>query len=341
MIACILAFQQNLMPRPGQSDEETEPGPLLKVLSNFAPDVEWSVAHPAVVSYLNLGSLSEPFVTVQAIGQAVRQEALLTPAAGLAQGKFPAYVAAASAGPNEALIIAPGYEARFLAPLPIDLLSLDEDMLKRLYLLGIRTLGQLASLPMGAVLNQFGARGRFLYQLARGHDNRPVMGYRPEVVEIATRHFEGPVADRTILEAVFRGVAAELADRLRASCLASREVRLTLHLEDKTARQERLILRLPTGNPERLAHVLAELLTQAHICSGVIELEVGLADLVPAVGQQLDLFAHGLEQGSRLHEMLKDLVNRYGAGCFYRIALSDPESHLPERRFRLERLDRL
>jgi DNA polymerase-4 len=201
-------------------------------------------------------------------------------------------------------------------------------------------LGQLAGLPAGAVLNQLGASGRLLHQLARGRDNRPVVGRCPEAVEVATRQLEGPVAERAILEAVFQSMTVELADRLRADGLAARTVWLTLHLDDRTACRQQLVLRHPTGTPERLARVLTELLAQARLRSGVVELEVGLVDLVPAVGQQLDLFAHGLEQGSRLREALKDLVARYGPECFYRISLPNPEARLPERRFRLERIDR-
>jgi hypothetical protein len=37
--------------------------------------------------------------------------------------------------------------------------------------------------------------------------------------------------------------------------------------------------------------------------------------------------------------VLKDLVARYGADCFYRVSLINPEAHLPERRFRLREVD--
>jgi len=334
MMACVVA--QLPAPSGGSVDRDRLPA----VLSQFAPEVEWAEVSRAIVSYLDLGSVREPVEAAQAIGLAVREEAHLPAALGLAGGKFPAYAAAASAAPDEALIIAPGQEARFLAPLPVVLLPLDEEAAHRLHVLGLRTLGQLAALPVAALLHQLGMRGRLLHQLARGHDDRPVVGRRPEAVETALRHFDGPIAEREGLAAVFRDIAVELAERLRAGYLACREVRLTLYLDDHTVPVGRFVLRQPTSSPQRLAEILLGLLERAGIEVGVSEVEVTLAGLLPAVGQQLDLFAHGLEQGSRLREIVNDLAARYGPDCFYRVALSHPEAVLPERRFHLERANR-
>jgi DNA polymerase IV len=327
MIACLLW--------PELHNTET----LWPVLSTFSPNVELTGAPPLAIGYLDLGHLPEPIGIVQALARAVREESRLTPAMGVARSKFPAYVAAAVAQPNEALVIAPGREAKFLAPLPVELLPLAEEPAHRLHLLGIRTLGQLATLPISAVLNQFGAQGRFLHQLAQGRDDRRVLHRRPPSVESVVRQFDGPVIERATLEAVAATMAVELSTRLRAEGWASRQVRLTLHLENRTTQQKQLVMRHATANPEHLTRIFNELLAQARLQAGVIEMEIVLADLVPTVGQQLDLFASGVEQGSRLHEALKDLVARYGADCFYQIALSNAEAYLPERRFLLKRID--
>jgi DNA polymerase IV len=312
---------------------------LWPVLSTFSPDVELTDGPPAASGYLDLGHLPEPVEVIQAIAQAVRAEGNLTPAMGVARSKFPACVAAAVARPSEALIIAPWREAKFLAPLPVELLPLDEESAHRLHLLGIRTLGQLATLPVSAVLNQFGTQGRFLRQLAQGRDDRRVFHRTPPSMESAVHQFDSPVIEWAALEAVASTMATELSTRLQAEGWAGRQVRLTLHLENRSIQQKQLVMRHATADPERLARIFNELLAQARLQAGVIEMEIVLADLVHAVGQQLDLFASGVEQGSRLCETLKDLVARYGADCFYQIALPNAEAHLPERRFLLKRVD--
>jgi nucleotidyltransferase/DNA polymerase involved in DNA repair len=273
------------------------------------------------------------------IGQAVREKVGLSPAIGLAVGKFPAYVAAASVEPNKALFVAPSREAIFLAPFPVDLLPLDEKITHQLQLLGIHTLGQLATLPVSAILTQFGMQGQLLHQLARGYDNRPVLPYRHEAKESTSRQIDGPTADRTTLEAVAQAMILELSIRLRTKELAARELRLLLYTENGATHKEQITIRQPTGDPKRLAYIVDQLISRAEIQQGVTELEVILTDLIPSVGQQLDLFVHQTGQEGRLHEVLKNLVARYGANCFYRVSLINRGTHLPERRFRLKRVE--
>ena len=356
MIACL----RLTMPQPGAFDA------LLERLVEFTPRVEvadgrWttdegrpSVVHgaslrlgsgqalrlrsgQAFIVYLDLEDLdwAEAVEVVQCIGQVMREQFHLSPAIGLARGRFTAHVAAATVEPNEALIIAPGQEAAFLAPFPVELLPLDDELARRLHLLGIRTLGQLAALPAGAVLTQFGRGGQHLQRLAQGRDDRPVLPHRSRAVERVARQFDGPVTDGTILEAVIRSMAEELTTRLRARGCMGRTLTLILHLEDGTTCERKLVLRRPTAGAEHIAQTLGELLVGMQVSCGVVGLEVTLTDLVPATGQQLDLFVHRTGQERRLHDVLKDLVARYGADCFYRISLTDREARLPERRFQL------
>jgi DNA polymerase-4 len=314
---------------------------LLEALAAFSSRVEPGEMLPAAVAWLDLGRLREDEIgeMARSIGQATRQATGVSPALGLAGGKFPAYTAAASTEPGRARIVPLSRQADFLAPFPVSTLPLDAETARRLELFRIRTLGQLAALPAGAVAAQFGAQGRLLHKLAQGHDDRPVLPYRPLAAENAARCFEEPLADRAALEAMARELAGELAARLRAIGLAGRELRLALKLEDGTAHQECLVLRRPTGDAGRLGRVASEILGQAHLPCGVSALEVTMAGLVPAVGEQLDLFVHQSGQESRLRADLSDLVARYGVACFYQVDLLDQSAPLPERRFRLQKVE--
>jgi nucleotidyltransferase/DNA polymerase involved in DNA repair len=316
---------------------------FLNALANFTPHLEPGDLYPSATGWLDLGHLewTEAVEMIRCLGQTLRRQTHLAPAIGLASGKFPAYVAATSVKPNKARIIAPGRETAFLAPFPVDFLPLDREMSRHLRLLGIRTLGQLAALPPSAVLAQFGISGYLLYQLAQGQDNRPVLLRRPEATEVASYQFDGPIANRAALETVTQTLAVELAGRLQSRGLISRELRMILHLEGRGVWQERLVMRQPTSNPQRLTRTLNELAARARARSGIIGLEVILTGLIPATGQQLDLFTHRVEQERRLHQMLKDLVVRYGADCFCRVSLFDREIPLPERRFWLQEVEPL
>lgn len=313
---------------------------LLAVLTGFTDRLELETTQPALNVYLDLGYLksTEAVAVGREIGRAVRTQAGLAPALGLASGKFPTWAAAAATSLNKALIVGSGREAVFLAPRSINLLPLDKELSQRFQRLGLRTLGQLATLPAGAVLVQFGSYGRWLHQLARGQDDRPLLPRRSPPVEQVTRQLDGPVCDWTMLIALSGIIAAELATRLRASGRVARLLRLSLQLEDETEWADQIVLRQPTSNSEWLTLTVEALLRRFRATRGVVALTITVADLLLAMGQQLDLFDYygsGTEQARRLNEHLPDLIARYGAGCFYQAAVTNPAAYLPEGRFQL------
>ena len=82
--------------------------------------------------------------------------------------------------PGQALIVSDDRTQRFLSPLPLTLLPLERDRYEELEELGIRTIGQLAGLPGGAVAERLGPDGRRAWSLARGEqDGRVVPRGRP------------------------------------------------------------------------------------------------------------------------------------------------------------------
>lgn len=94
-------------------------------------------------------------------------------ALGFADTLFAATQAAHSAGrePDAVVIVDPGGDARFLAPLPIDVLD-DPGLAALCHQLGLHTLGAFAALPRPLVTERFGLPGVLLHQLACGEDPR-------------------------------------------------------------------------------------------------------------------------------------------------------------------------
>jgi protein ImuB len=97
---------------------------------------------------------------------------------GAAPTRFVSYAAAWGArgrGVKRRAIVPPGTERAFMAPLWVAMLDgrLEADISVELERLGIRTLGELAALPSGAVADRFGAVGLRAHELAGGVD-RPL-----------------------------------------------------------------------------------------------------------------------------------------------------------------------
>ncbi|HSP56337.1 MAG TPA: hypothetical protein VLS25_12200, partial [Dehalococcoidia bacterium] len=122
---------------------------------------------------------------------------------GMADGKFPARVAAGAARPGAAKVIPHAGEAEFLAPLPVDLLPLTEAMRWRLDLLGIVTMGDIAKLALGPFQAQFGPAGKRCWELAQGIDEERLVPRVSE--ETVVRRLQMP-APAVTLEAIMAGV---------------------------------------------------------------------------------------------------------------------------------------
>jgi nucleotidyltransferase/DNA polymerase involved in DNA repair len=314
---------------------------LAALLATVTAKVETEAGYQAATLYADLTALNrtEQFEFAGHINQTLQQQHQLTPAVGLAGGKFPAYVAAGSIGVNRVLCLTPGQEGSFLAPLEATCLPLEAELARRFELFGLRTVGQFAALPVGAVQAQFGPTGRWLHQLARGYDERPVQAHQVPRVEKITRHLDDPVEDRAVLVRLAQTMIQELATRLATQGQGALTLAFTLHLADAVW-QDRLALRQPTADPARLTRQFTTLIERARITSGVVAITLQLNDLVTLKPEQLGLFAaaYPTEQLRRFGELLPRLVSRYGPDCFFEPVLTSPHATLPERRFQFRRV---
>ncbi|RYZ31313.1 MAG: DNA polymerase Y family protein, partial [Propionibacteriaceae bacterium] len=94
--------------------------------------------------------------------------------AGIADGMFTAEQAAKQAAPQDSVVVPVGGSRRFLSRLPVAVLD-DLEQVSLFRRLGLRTLGDLAALPVRDVATRFGASGAWLHRLARGADARPAV----------------------------------------------------------------------------------------------------------------------------------------------------------------------
>ncbi|MBI2323255.1 MAG: DNA polymerase Y family protein, partial [Chloroflexi bacterium] len=123
---------------------------LLGKLQRVSPAVELGAEH----LFLDLRGLRGVYRgDLGLLERAVRAVVplLLQPRIGVAGGPFTALVAARLAPPSGMRVVPSPETAKLLAPLPIGFLPLPPDALRRLDLLGLRSIADLAALPFAAV----------------------------------------------------------------------------------------------------------------------------------------------------------------------------------------------
>src|SRR5205814_1420139 len=86
----------------------------------------------------------------------------------IGEGKFIAWIAATVSAYGEVAVVPAGCEQQFLAPLSTSFLPVSYEVQRKLALYNLRTIGEIAVMPIGALQAQFGREGKRLWQLARG-----------------------------------------------------------------------------------------------------------------------------------------------------------------------------
>jgi nucleotidyltransferase/DNA polymerase involved in DNA repair len=236
---------------------------LLQLLEHTIPKVEPHGWGSAYVDLFDLTRVRTSAVDLcQQVGRAVRRELgeALQPALGWDSSKFTAQAAARRARPGHLLAVAAVKERVFLEPLPVTLLPLAEDALRRLCFLGLRTLGQYAALPSAAVWQQFGRAGKLAHRYARGEDNRPVVPRWQAPRLTAECEFEAPMNDKNRLMAALRHLVSPLVAELQGDLQACGRVRLTAGFKDGDAQERARTFLFPVAEKGRIIRALGQLL---------------------------------------------------------------------------------
>ncbi|MFZ0215075.1 MAG: DNA polymerase IV [Candidatus Dormiibacterota bacterium] len=163
----------------------------------------------------------------------VHDEVGLTASVGASTSKLVARIAGGSRGPDGIVLVRPGEEADFLAPLPLRALGgLGPRTEERLQQLGVRTLGDLAAYDTSRLVALLGSGGGMLQRLSQGRDRSPVETGRGAKTISAEATFPRLVSRRDELEEGLQDLVQRVTERLRIEAVRSRTVYVKLRLQD-------------------------------------------------------------------------------------------------------------
>ena len=271
-------------------------------------------------AFLDVSGSRRRFGSPDAIAAAIRDrvsaECSLHASFGVATNKTVAKIGSDLEKPRGFVVVAPGDEATFLAPLLLRRLpGLGPATENTLADLGIRTLGELAALPIDVVQRRVGAaHGRSLWERARGIDTAPVVvPGRPQSVS-REQTFDRDVGSRDALTRRIAALTADVGARLRAGGWTARTVTLKLRYTDFTTLTRQHSLAAPTAADLEVRDTAIALFDAVWSGAPVRLLGVGAASLEDA--SQLDLFAAPRE--GRIDHALDSLRARFGRNAINR-----------------------
>jgi len=255
------------------------------------------------------------------------------PRVGAAERRFAALAAASVARAGQALIVSNDRASSFLAPLPLELLPLDQDRYAELEELGVRTIGQLAGLPGGAVAERLGPVGRRAWSLAGGEEpgERKVAPRRPAVALHETLEFPEAVGNELTLRRGLAVLLERLLARPERAGRPPRKIALWARLVGGASWRRTVTLREPTTDLGRLRSALQPKLTE--LPAPALKLRVEVSELAEHRGEQLELVAaEGMVLQGRLREGLRQVRAAVGAGGVSTVVEVAPWSRIPEAR---------
>lgn len=266
----------------------------------------------------------------------IRDEIKLPASIGVATSKLVAKMASGAAKPNGVLVIEPGQEAEFLAPMPAgELWGIGKATVARLERIGIHTIGDLQVASPAQLRGIFHNHAEAVIARARGIDDSPVHAEH-EVKSISEeRTFSRDVSDPATLRKMLLALSDEVAARLRANGLFARTVHIKLRWHDfyTVTRQTTLL------EPTQLG---GEIFAAAEPLWRAAWLERGSADVRNAgrtrgdairligvgvsgfgEGQQASLFGEAArEEKLALAKTIDQLQKLYGKGAVGRASLA-------------------
>jgi protein ImuB len=146
-------------------------------------------------------------------------------------------------------VVDAGDEARALAPLPVGLLDLPAEVSPTFAQWGIRTLGQLAALPVAGLVSRFGPAAMRWQQRARGVDEEPLQPTpAPEHFEMALE-LDWPIDGLEPLSFVIGPMLEQLASRLSSRGRQAVSLAIALTLVDRRTVTRALRTAVPTLSP--------------------------------------------------------------------------------------------
>jgi DNA polymerase IV len=226
---------------------------VYKVLQEFSPKVEMASIDEAYLDMTGTGRLhGPPLKAAHKLHQRMKEETLLNCSIGIGSSRLIAKVSSARAKPNGVLWIAPGQEAKFLAPLGVrEIPGVGKVMEKHLHDLGIMKVGDLARLEESELEERFGKWGLALAGKARGEDAGgwfdTEVGAHEDAKSISHEHtFNEDTADASQLESTLMRLSEMVARRLRESNLYARTLQLKLRYKDFTTITRAHTLPAPT-----------------------------------------------------------------------------------------------
>ncbi|MFC1987322.1 hypothetical protein ACFLVH_02100 [Chloroflexota bacterium] len=263
---------------------------------------------------------------------------VFTPQVGIAGNKFLAYLTARRCPPGGRQVSTSEIEA-FLKDLPCEVLPVSMKSKEKLRQYGLHTLGQLAALPPGPLLSQFGPEGKKIHDLARGYDDNPLYPRMMEqVIEESTTLSSVAVSLESILVTLEQLLGRVFA-RISRVGLGVRSLTVWTRTWNSEQWERTIKFKEPAMDIKATVNRIKRVMEEYPQPGPVEQIGLNISRLGFPSGRQSSLFRE-IRSRDHLLEDIHQLELRLGNPQVYRVKEVEPWSRIPERRYVLSPTNR-
>ncbi|HEY1917671.1 MAG TPA: DNA polymerase IV [Streptosporangiaceae bacterium] len=303
---------------------------IMAIFRSFTPLVQPLALDEAFLDVSGaLRRVGPPATIAAMIREMVVEQQGITCSVGVSATKFVAKMASVHCKPDGLLVVPADGVLEFLHPLPVSRLwGVGERTGQQLARLGLRTIGDVARLPVATLQRELGvAQGSHLAALAAGRDDRGVTPHVQEKSIGAEETFASDVDDPVLIRRELLRLSERTARGLRSAGCVARTVVVKLRLANFTTMTRSRTLAEPTDVARTIHETACELYAAAGLDRARLRLVgVRATGLFPAAAATTQLMLGERPDSWRAAEQAMDkIVQRFGAGAVKPAALVPDE----------------
>ena len=249
---------------------------------------------------------------------------------GIAEGKFPAYLAAVNSPQAGYKVLSTDISA-FLKNLPCDLLPVSIKSKAKLHDFGLHTLSHLALMSPAKLQAQFGPEGQIIWELANGHDDTPLYPRLTEQTMEESTTLDSITLSLDLILMTLESMLSKAFVKLGQKGMGISSITIWTRSWVSEHWEQNIRFKEPAMNTRTAMSRIKQFIENVPQPGPVEQLGMKITGTGRPHGKQRSLMSQVRDQEHLLDE-IKQLELRLGGPLLFKLKEVEPWSRIPERR---------
>lgn len=310
---------------------------LLSLLQEYSPVIEKFSIDEAFVDMTgqSISITKDPIQTAENLRQTIRDRLGFTVNIGVSSCKVLAKMASDFEKPDKVHSLFPHEIQEKMWPLPVgDLLFVGRSTRQRLYNLGIRTIGDLATFDQTIIVSHLGKHGKLIHDYANGIDPSPVTAVAADAKGYGnSTTISHDVTSATEAKKYLLSLCESVGSRLRKDHVCAGVVAVSIKNSSFIKNSHQCTLAAPTNATNPIYEHICRLFDECWDGSPIRLLGVSTSKITSESMRQLSLLDQlPADKNSRQHKLdqaIDEIRKKFGEDAIKRARFLDPAEKFP------------